>query len=320
MGAPPRVLITGAGGFVGANLVRRLAAAGHDVTAIARPEGTSWRLDDVGADVAVREVELADADAVDAAVRDSRPEWILHCAAHGAYSWESDFPRMVAANVLATDHLLRAAQAAGCAAFVHAGTSSEYGYQDHPAREDDPIQPNSRYAVTKAAATALCVHVASESGLRAVSLRIYSAYGPWEDPGRLVPALIVHGRRGELPPLVAPDTARDFVYVDDVADAFVCAARAGRPGGIYNVCSGRQTSLREIVDVARGVLAVAAEPQWGSSPARSWDTSIWVGDPALARRELGWEPTHALEAGLRSTAEWLERESAVHSRYGLAPR
>ncbi len=321
MRAPRRVLVTGAGGFIGANLVRRLLADGHEVTGVVRPLGTRWRLDGVAKDMALAEADLGDPGDVEQAFRAARPEWVLHCAAHGAYSWETDFPRMVRSNLLATDNLLRAALDAGCSAFVHAGTSSEYGYKDHPAREDERIEPNSPYAVTKAAAGALCRQVARDSGLPATSLRIYSAYGPWEDPGRLVPKLIAHGRRGELPPLVAPDTARDFVHVEDVTEAFVRAAEAAPPdGAVFNVCSGRQTSLREIVQVARRVLSVEAEPRWGSTPARSWDTATWVGDPGKAGRELGWEAGHGLEDGLRRTADWMERESAVHDVYGLTTR
>jgi UDP-glucose 4-epimerase len=316
MASPPRVLVTGAGGFVGANLVRRLLADGHDVAALARPGGTRWRLEDVDRDVAIRDVELADAVAVETAVRDVAPDWVFHCAAHGAYSWETDFPRMLESNLLATDYLLRSTLAAGCVAFVHAGSSSEYGYKDHPAREDEPVAPNSHYAVTKAAATALCAHFASEQEMPVTTLRLYSAYGPWEEPGRLVPTLAVRGLQGELPPLVAPDTARDFVFVDDVAEAFVCAARAAG-SGVYNVCSGEQTSLRQIVEVARAVLGVTAEPEWGSAPARAWDATVWVGDGSKARRDIGWAPRHTLEEGFRRTAEWLERESAVRERYGL---
>src|SRR6202022_3882820 len=120
--------------------------------------------------------------------------------------------------------LLQAAVTAGVQAFVNAGTSSEYGYKDHAPAEDEKLEPNSDYAVTKAAAPILCPHTAQRTGVAITPLRLYSVYGPYEEPTRLVPTLIVQGLEGKLPPLVNPDVARDYIHVDDACDAFVLAA------------------------------------------------------------------------------------------------
>jgi dolichol-phosphate mannosyltransferase len=165
-----------------------------------------------------------------------------------------------------------------------------------------------------------CAHVARALDVHAVTLRLYSVYGPWEEPNRLVPKLIANGLDGKLPPLVAPDTARDFVYVDDVHDAFVTAAERTdvARGSIFNVGSGRQTTLREIVATARDLLAVEREPEWGSHAARSWDTSVWVSDPSLAERELAWRAQRSLRDGLAETIAWLRDEPGLWERYGLS--
>jgi dolichol-phosphate mannosyltransferase len=205
---------------------------------------------------------------------------------------------------------------AGCQALVHAGTSSEYGYVRRAPTEDEPPRPNSAYAVTKLAATLYCAHAAREGRLPATTLRIYSAYGPWEEPGRLMPTLVGRALRGGLPPLVDPSTARDFVHIDDVVEALVRAAAAGGAAGpILNVGSGHQTNLRELVALARRVFDVAAEPEWGSAPARPWDTDVWVADATRARRELDWAPRVSLEAGLRGLGDWLESDAALAERY-----
>jgi nucleoside-diphosphate-sugar epimerase len=109
-----------------------------------------------------------------------------------------------------------------------------------------------------------------------------------------------------LPPLVKGGTARDFVYVDDVVSAFLAAAERGEPGEIYNVGSGMLTTVEELVTVARRVMEIAAEPEWGSYPARTWDTSVWVADPEKARSVLGWFADTTLEDGLRRMRDWLE--------------
>jgi dolichol-phosphate mannosyltransferase len=283
-----------------------------------RPEGDPWRLE--GAPLDRLELDLENVEAIHAAVATVRPDWVLHLAAHGAYSWQTDRDRILATNLRATAALLDAAVEHGAAAFVHAGSSSEYGSKDHPTRETDVPEPNSDYAVAKAAATMHCAHVARALDVHAVTLRLYSVYGPWEEPNRLVPKLIANGLDGKLPPLVAPDTARDFVYVDDVHDAFVTAAERTdvARGSIFNVGSGRQTTLREIVATARDLLAVEREPEWGSHAARSWDTSVWVSDPSLAERELAWRAQRSLRDGLAETIAWLRDEPGLWERYGLS--
>jgi nucleoside-diphosphate-sugar epimerase len=301
-----RALVTGAGGFVGANLVRRLQRDGHEVHATCRPHGDHRRL--VGLDdLIVHDVELGLPGTAAALVRDVSPEWIFHLAAHGAYSWQTDARQICQVNVLATMELADAAEREGVRAFVHAGSSSEYGFRDHPPDEHERPEPNSSYAVAKAAATMYCSHRASAGGLPAVTLRLYSVYGALEDSRRLVFALVKHGLQGGLPPLVSPDTARDFVYVEDVCEALVLAAeKAGDTAGeVYNVGSGHQTTLRELVDCVRDLLAIPAEPNWDTHPQRTWDTDVWCACTNRIARDLRWSATTGISEGLGHTISWM---------------
>ena len=239
-------------------------------------------------------------------VRGVKPDWVFHLAAYGAYPTQTDFERMVATNLTGSVTLLDACRECGVEAFVQAGSSSEYGYKDHPASEDELLQPNSHYAITKAAATYYCQFAARTTGVNAVTVRLYSVYGPYEEPARLIPTLIVHGLRGQLPPLVSPATARDFVYVDDAVDAMLLVAGA-RPvprGTVLNVCSGSQTTLASAVAIARKLMRIPADPVWSSMRARSWDTDVWVGSPAAAEREIGWRARFDFETGMRHTTAW----------------
>jgi len=195
----------------------------------------------------------------------------------------------------------------GVQAFVHGGSSSEYGYLDHPANERHCIAPNSVYAIGKAAATHYCRLIALKHDIHAVTLRLYSIYGPYEEPSRLIPTLLVHGRRGLLPPLVSPRTARDFVYVDDAIEAMVRVAETTgiERGSILNVCSGICTDMTTVIDSVRQLLGISAEPVWDTMPARPWDTNVWVGDPERMARATGWRATIPLGDGLRRTLDWL---------------
>lgn len=307
-----RLVVTGATGFVGANLARRLVHDGHDVHLLVRRDYQTWRIEDLLGHVPLHEVDLGDGEALAAVVGGIRPDWVFHLAVHGAYSTQTDVHRMVQTNIVGTYNLVQASLAADCEVFVNTGSSSEYGFKDHAPTETEWLEPNSAYAVTKASATLFCRYLAASRGAWLPTLRLYSVYGPYEDPARLIPQLIVHGLRGVLPPLVHPGIARDYVYIEDVVAAYLlAAARRGRePGAVYNVGTGVQTSLREVVEVARRELGIAAAPRWGSMPPREWDTSVWQADSTRIRQELGWEPRYTFEQGFQRTVDWFRDYSA----------
>lgn len=307
-----RIIVTGASGFVGANLARRLIRDGHEVHLLLRRGFATWRVEGLRDDARLHEVEFGEADALTRTVHAIRPEWIFHLAVHGAYSSQTDAARMARTNVIGTINLVEACLATGFEAFVNTGSSSEYGFKDHAPAEDEALEPNSVYAVTKAAATSYCRHIGRGRGVHMPTLRLYSIYGPWEEPTRLIPAIIVRGLDGALPPLVDPAIARDYVYVDDAVEAYLLAAAVPgqTPGAIYNVGSAVQTSLREVVETARRALAIPVEPSWGSMASRQWDTSTWVADNRAIRRALDWRPRHDFEQGLRLTTGWLREQPA----------
>lgn len=311
-----RVVVTGGSGFVGANLVRRLVRDGHAVHLLVPPGPARWRLAGLAGAVRLHEGDLADGAHVAAAVRRIRPEWVFHLATHGAYSWETDLRRMVETSVIGTMHLVQACLDTGFEAFVNTGSSSEYGFKDHAAAESEALDPNSHYAVNKTWATHFCRYTAVSRSLPIRTLRLYSVYGPWEEPRRLMPTLIRRGLAGALPPLVGPETARDYVYVDDVVDAYLLAAsRPSAPGAVYNVGSGVQTTLREVVEIARRVLGIAAEPMWGSMPARVWDTNVWVADRRAIGAALGWEPRYGFEEGFGHMVAWFRADPVRPALY-----
>jgi dolichol-phosphate mannosyltransferase len=312
-----RVLVTGAAGFVGASVAGRCLSDGCDVYALVRPGTDRWRLAALGGDVRVLEADLRSAADVAGAVAAARPDWVFHTAAYGAYSWQTDARGIVETNVVGTANLLEACAAAGFEALVNSGTSSEYGRRDHPAVETDPAEPISRYAVSKLCATECCRFFARSMRLPITTLRLYSVFGPLEDPRRLMPALIVRGLSGELPPLAHPSAAHDYVYIDDVCEAFVRAA-AGPPdvtGAIYNVGTGVQTTLADLVELVRSLLPIQATPEWQSMPSRAWDTTVWVANPDRAAAGLGWRAAHSLSDGFRRFVEWFRANPAMLENY-----
>jgi nucleoside-diphosphate-sugar epimerase len=315
-----RVLITGGTGFVGANLTRRLLADGHAVHLLVGAGHRTWRLAGVLGDLVRHEADLRDADAVRRGVAAARPDWVFHLAAHGAYSWQTDAPAILATNVLGTVHLVEACRQTGFEVFVNTGSSAEYGWKDHAPAEDEWLEPNSAYAVGKASATLYCRQAARAARLSIPTLRLYSVYGPYEEPNRFMPALVVYGLEGTYPPLADPDIARDYVHVNDVVDAYLRVATnpPDDPGAVYNLGTGVQTTLRQAVEAAAGLFRYREKPVWGSMPNRGWDTTVWVAEARKGRRELGWQPRFTLADGLRAFRAWFEGHPELLAYYRAA--
>ncbi|WP_204105818.1 MULTISPECIES: NAD-dependent epimerase/dehydratase family protein [Spirulina sp. CCY15215] len=305
-----KILITGGTGFVGANLTRRLLKQGHEIHLFVRPNYQSWRIQDIKTDLRLHTVNLEDEDALIQRVDRIKPDRIFHLAVHGAYSSQNNLQEIINTNIIGTVNLLQACIRTDFEVFVNTGSSSEYGYKDYPPTETEWLEPNSYYAITKASATLFCRYIAQNQNLRIPTLRLYSVYGAYEEPTRLMPTLIAQGLKGELPPLVNPKIARDYVYIDDVIEAYLLAAMmdTGELGAVYNVGTGKQTTLQDVIEIARKVLKIKAKPEWGSMPNRQWDTNVWVADNRKIQSELGWTPYYTFEEGFKKMVNWYKQQ------------
>jgi nucleoside-diphosphate-sugar epimerase len=181
-------------------------------------------------------------------------------------------------------------------------------------REAARLSPNSVYAVAKAAQTHLASLLARRGGTAVVTFRLFSVYGPWEEPTRLMPTLIRRAAEGLPLEMAAPGTARDFVYVDDVLDAMLDLDRLpAATGEVFNLGSGVQSTLRDVVAAVQAVVGDRSEVRWGSMPSRHWDTDRWQADISKARSVLGWAPKHTLREGVARMAAWTAAHGKDHA-------
>jgi GDP-4-dehydro-6-deoxy-D-mannose reductase len=285
-----RALITGAGGFAGRHLAAACQAAGDDVTAVSRSTG----------------VDLLDAGAARAAVASAAPDVVYHLAAraHVGESW-GDPAGFLAANITLTLNVLEAVRAEAPGATVLAVASGElYGPPESlPVTEDAPLRPQNPYAVSKASADLLAGFYADAHGLRVIRARPFNHAGPGQEPTYAIASFARQRAAGRRIVTGNPDTRRDYTDVRDVVRAYRLLAVHAEPG-IYNVCSGRTASARELVELLGGELEV--DPDL----VRAHEVMEIRGSADRLREATGWEPEIPLEQTLADTVEWWATGSA----------
>jgi nucleoside-diphosphate-sugar epimerase len=300
-----RVLITGATGFIGANLTHRLVSQGNEVHLIIKTGSNKWRLQDIWHDIIEHQFDLADGESIEKLFADLKPELIYHLAAYAAYPFQKDVLQTIHTNLLGTVNLVNVAVKYGFESFINTGSSSEYGQKASPMRETDILEPNSLYAVTKSAATLYCEHIGKSQKMPITTLRLFSVYGYYEEPSRLVPTIAKACLTGENPKLADGRPVRDFIFIDDVVDLYLKMVEMRELNGIIlNAGTGKQYSVAELVDSCIRVSGAEIVPLWGSLPGRTWDTNCWVADNSKLRNFLHWEPKYDLDTGLKKTLDW----------------
>jgi len=306
-------LLTGSTGFIGSCLLRRLVSAGARPHIILRKDAQVWRIKDILPRVKCHIIDIMHAPKVKAAVKRVRPDIVYHLAAHGAYASQNDPDHIFTTNIVGGWNLLRASMATGCGLFVNTGTSSEYGFKAKSMKESDVLEPTSYYAATKCAMTLLCAQAARQEHMATVTLRPFSVYGPYETPTRLVPKLMEAFFQGSPIDLVHSKTAHDFVFIDDIIEAYLnIEALRKNSGRVFNMGTGKQSTIRKIVKLTQQVTGKSADLRWGAMPARSWDSIHWMADTLQAKEYLGWSAQTTLEVGLRKTWQWYCKNRQIY--------
>jgi len=303
--AGKRVIVTGATGFVGSNMVRKLVENGSIVTALTRPKSDRWRLSDLSQKITFLEGDLLDNDFVHKGFRSTQPEIVFNFAFPGGYpTQEHERANMLAMGFISVHNMLNAAKNTN-ARFIQIGSSTEYGLYDAPHKEHDEMRPVNIRGVAKAASTLLCRQFALEFKHPVYILRLYAIYGPYEQPNRLIPRAIKAALTGSELPLTPSGIMHDWIYVDDTIDACLKAGEANlSPGEIINIGSGDQASNEDIVQKIEEVSGQIILKIPSAYQPKPFDTSNWQADISKAKALLSWTPNLTLTEGLSATFEF----------------
>jgi UDP-glucose 4-epimerase len=302
-----RVLVTGGAGFIGSHVADAFLARGDEVLVV--DDLSTGREENVPAGARLERLDIVDDAALERAFG-FEPQLVCHLAAQASVTVSVERPQLdCSVNVVGTLNVCEGARKrAAPVVFASTGGAIYGDGAPLPTPEDARPRPLAPYGASKLAGETYVATWARLFGAPNVVLRLGNVYGPRQNPHGEAGVVAIFSRRlldGEPPPLRGEGTpTRDYVYVADVAQAFVAAAEAERPG-TYNVGTGRETSTASLLETLQRVAGTSIEPQHSELQAGELRASAL--DPSLGERELGWRPTVELEDGLRRTLDWYRR-------------
>ena len=343
-----KILVTGGAGFIGSAVVRLAIARGH---AVVNMDALTYaacldNLASVSASdrYAFEHVDIRDGAAVADVFARHDPDWVMHLAAESHVDRSIDQPGVfIETNVMGTYNMLQAARGhweakgrPGNFRFHHISTDEVFGsLPKDPAvkfTEETPYDPRSPYSASKASSDHLVRAWHETYGLPAVLTNCSNNYGPFHFPEKLVPVIILNALAGKPLPIYGDGSnIRDWLYVEDHADALLTVVEKGRIGRSYNIGGENERTNLELVQTLCAILDVKRPKPAGSYadqitfvPDRPGHDARYAIDPSRIRTELGWRPSVTVEQGLENTVQWyLDNETwwrALQGRDGVGQR
>lgn len=309
-----RVLLTGASGFIGSYVARLLQSQGYTVYALVRPTSDLWRIQDIISNLEIVKGDLTLREEMKAQLKSIQPNLCIHLAWCEAIDGYLSGSGHVDSLVIGLD-LVRELVAVGCRRILIAGTCVEYDTSLGYLSEASPDKAESLYAATKHALHKVTDQFVRGVGAELVWIRFFSLFGPFEDERRLVPSIILQLLRNDVAKVTPGAQVRDYLYVEDAAEA-VCALAMSRFTGTINVASGRPISVGDLALKIGTILNKRELVSLGARPYRDSEPMFVCANIDRLRDVIGWSPRFDLEAGLKQAIEWWKmRKNASASLY-----
>lgn len=299
-----RIFLTGATGFVGSYTLRRLLTSGvHEVAILARPTSDFRRIADLLPQVSVVGGDLAQPETIALQLKRFEPDAVVHLAWQGVLNSARNEPTQDN-NVAQSLDLVRMAYASGAKHWIGLGSQAEYGPCANRIDEATPTQPTTQYGIAKLTTCREAELLCESLGMRYAWLRLFSSYGPDDDPSWLIPYVALKLLRGERPATTAGEQRWDYIYVDDVAAAITATVEAPEARGVFNLGSGTTATIRSIIERVREEVDPAAEIGFGEMPYRPDQVMHLEANITKLQTATGWTPQMPLGEGLKRTVAW----------------
>lgn len=301
-----RVLLTGACGFIGSHILRELLAQHIPVAIILRNDSNTWRIQPYLDQVTIIPSHLADMSGALPEILKFSPDTLINLAWYGVENKYSNDNKQMIENLTLVQALFDIAKNAGIRSFIGTGSQAEYGPRNAVINEEMVTLPSTLYGVAKLSAYHMLKILCEKQAMRFAWLRIFSSYGPMDNPDWFIPYLITQIRKGAIPKLTKGEQLWDYIYVQDAANAIIAVAKSQTAAGIFNLGSGEVNTVRYLAETIRDSINSDLDLDFGAIPYRHDQVMHLQADITRLTQLVNWQPKVNLQQGIEKTIAWFK--------------
>ena len=305
-----KIVITGASGFVGANLAQNLSKTKHQIHIFTRKNSKLWRLEDIKTKLNIHKVTLDNSKALKKKLLEIEPKFVFHCATYGVLPSQTNFSKLIKTNLIGTYNLLQALEECNkLSKLVNLDSSFVYGKKNNSIKENQIADPITPYGIVKLSQTNLVRYYSVKRKIPSITMRLFTPFGRFDQPGRLITDIMKSLITKKPLTLFSPYSKRDFIHINDVINALVLASNSPfKNGEIFNVGSGKYYSVKEFVTLASKVSKTKINVNW-KNKQREFDKLGGNGyaNTRKISENLGWRPKITIQEGLLESYKWYKK-------------
>ena len=312
-----RILITGGTGFIGSNLIRKIVSANNEIYSISRNNKNYWRIADIQDKINMVKADLTNYNNLKKIIKKINPDIVFHLASHGVSNYEMEFSKIVNTNTMGSYNLFSILTEHKPKKIINVGSVFEYGQLNHKGgfSEKDCFNPFTLYGMSKNFQTNLASYFFNSKDLPVITLRLFTPFGMYEGKNRLVSGMMISMIKNQKMVISSAKSTRDFIFIDDVIDAFVKTSKKKNiEGESFNIGLGKSHSVQEMVNFTNKLSESKMKIQIKNAPVQDYDVLGGKGYASItkAKKILKWSPKNSVEKGLEKTFSWYKKNISLY--------